>query len=58
MADHTPQILGGSKLPDIDELSPRVAVALGQNPSMFTGPGTNTYVVGTGSKRLLPVPTT
>ena len=53
MADNTPQILGGTKLPDIDELSPRVAVALGQNPSMFTGPGTNTYVVGTGSKRLL-----
>ena len=51
--DETPQILGGTELPDIAELSPRVAVALGQNPSMFTGPGTNTYVVGTGRKRLL-----
>jgi len=53
VADDTPQILAGTELPDIDELSPRVAVALGQNPSLFTGPGTNTYVVGTGSKRLL-----
>ena len=48
-----PEILGGSKLPNVDVLSPRVAVALGQNPSMFTGPGTNTYLVGTGPKRLL-----
>jgi ribonuclease/clavin/mitogillin len=53
MADETPEILGGTQLPDIDELSSRVAVALGQNPSMFTGPGTNTYLVGTGKKRLL-----
>ena len=53
MADETPEILGGTHLPDIDVLSSRVAVALGQNPSMFTGPGTNTYVVGTGKKRLL-----
>jgi ribonuclease/clavin/mitogillin len=52
-ADQTPEILGGTKLPDIDQLSPCVAVALGQNPSMFTGPGTNTYLVGTGKKRLL-----
>ena len=48
-----PDILGGTDLPDIAEWSPRVAVALGQNPSMFTGPGTNTYLVGTGPKRFL-----
>lgn len=53
MADRSPEILGGTTLPDVDALSPRVAVALGQNPSMFTGPGTNTYLVGTGPKRLL-----
>ena len=53
MSKHTPEILEGTQLPDIDILSPRVAVALGQNPSMFTGPGTNTYLVGTGPKRLL-----
>ena len=49
----SPQILGGTELPDVDQLSSRVAVALGQNPSMFTGPGTNTYLVGTGPKRFL-----
>jgi ribonuclease/clavin/mitogillin len=53
MSGHKPAILEGSKLPDIDILSPRVAVALGQNPSQFTGPGTNTYLVGTGAKRFL-----
>src|SRR5215470_5143673 len=49
----TPQILMGTQLPDVDVWSPRVAVALGQNPSMFTGPGTNTYLVGTGRRRIL-----
>jgi ribonuclease/clavin/mitogillin len=53
MSNDAPPILEGTHLPDIDVLSPRVAVALGQNPSMFTGPGTNTYLVGTGPKRLL-----
>jgi len=43
----------GLKLPDVDVWSPRVTVALGQNPSPFTGPGTNTYVVGTGRRRIL-----
>jgi endoribonuclease LACTB2 len=49
----TPPILMGLQLPDVDVWSPRVAVALGQNPSMFTGPGTNTYLVGTGRERIL-----
>jgi glyoxylase-like metal-dependent hydrolase (beta-lactamase superfamily II) len=53
MADSSPAILGGTLLPNVQRLSPRVGVALGQNPSMFTGPGTNTYVVGHGKKRLL-----
>ena len=53
MADDSPEILGGTELPDVAQLSARVAVALGQNPSMFTGPGTNTYLVGNGAKRLL-----
>jgi len=43
----------GLTLPDVDEWSPRVVVALGQNPSIFTGPGTNTYLVGTGRERIL-----
>jgi glyoxylase-like metal-dependent hydrolase (beta-lactamase superfamily II) len=46
-------ILDGTTLPDVDHWSERVSVALGQNPSVFTGPGTNTYLVGTGRSRVL-----
>jgi glyoxylase-like metal-dependent hydrolase (beta-lactamase superfamily II) len=46
----------GLALPDVDVWSERVTVALGQNPSLFTGPGTNTYLVGTGARRLLVDP--
>ncbi len=40
-------------LPDVDRWSDRVVVALGQNPGVFTGPGTNTYLIGTGRRRIL-----
>jgi glyoxylase-like metal-dependent hydrolase (beta-lactamase superfamily II) len=43
----------GLTLPDVDVWSERVVVALGQNPSLFTGPGTNTYLVGRGRRRIL-----
>ncbi|RMD83372.1 MAG: beta-lactamase-like protein 2 [Candidatus Dadabacteria bacterium] len=43
----------GIEMPSIDRWSERVAVVLGQNPGPFTGPGTNTFIVGTGKKRLL-----
>lgn len=46
-------VLLGTRLPDVDVWSARVAVALGQNPSAFTGPGTNAYLIGTGRSRLL-----
>lgn len=48
-----PSIMLGMELPDVDVWSDRVIVALGQNPSAFTGPGTNTYLIGTGEQRLL-----
>jgi len=43
----------GVKLPDYARYTPRVAFVLGQNPGMFTGPGTNTYIVGSGKRPLL-----
>jgi glyoxylase-like metal-dependent hydrolase (beta-lactamase superfamily II) len=43
----------GLKLPDYARLSPRVATVLGHNPGPFTGPGTNTYIVGMGRRPLL-----
>ena len=46
-------VMLGMRMPDVDVWSERVVVALGQNPSAFTGPGTNTYLVGTGPERIL-----
>ena len=43
----------GLTMPDIDVWSERVAVVLGQNPGVFTGPGTNTYLIGTSRRPLL-----
>ncbi|MGH0031232.1 MAG: MBL fold metallo-hydrolase [Myxococcota bacterium] len=50
---NAPPTMIGITLPDVDVWSERVTVALGQNPSVFTGPGTNTYLVGTGEERIL-----
>lgn len=43
----------GLDMPDIAVWSERVAVVLGQNPGPFTGPGTNTYLIGTSRRPLL-----
>src|SRR5260370_7045728 len=43
----------GLKMPDCSRISPRVATVLGKNPSPFTGPGTNTYIVGTSKRPIL-----
>jgi len=53
VAETPPNTMIGLRMPDVDVWSERVVVALGQNPSLFTGPGTNTYLVGTGRRRIL-----
>lgn len=49
----SPPVMLGMQMPDFDRWSSRVVTALGQNPSAFTGPGTNTYLVGTGEEKIL-----
>ena len=53
MSEAPPSHMMGLTLPDVASWSDRVVVVLGQNPGMFTGPGTNTYIVGTGTERIL-----
>src|SRR5262249_61026650 len=43
----------GMKLPDYARHSPRVATVLGHNPGPFTGPGTNTYLIGSSEHPIL-----
>lgn len=43
----------GLRLPDYSRYSPIVATVLGKNPGPFTGPGTNTYMVGRGDRPLI-----
>ena len=43
----------GLTMSDIDVWSDRVVTVLGQNPGAFTGPGTNTYLVGTSKSPFL-----
>lgn len=52
MARAHPTMLGLAQ-PEVDVWSERVTTALGMNPGIFTGPGTNTYLVGTGRRRIL-----
>ncbi len=43
----------GMGMPDKARWSERVTAVLGLNPGVFAGPGTNTFVVGKGRRRLL-----
>jgi ribonuclease/clavin/mitogillin len=49
----TAPVMLGLRMPDVATWSERVVVALGQNPGPFTGPGTNSYLVGRGPRRIL-----
>jgi glyoxylase-like metal-dependent hydrolase (beta-lactamase superfamily II) len=48
-----PETMIGLELPDVEIWSERVIVVRAQNPGIFTGPGTNTYLIGTGAARIL-----
>ena len=48
-----PNTMIGLTQPEVSVFSDRVVAALGMNPGLFTGPGTNTYLVGTGRRRIL-----
>ncbi len=43
----------GTTAPDVERWSSRVVVVRGLNPGPFTGPGTNTCLIGTGPRPLL-----
>jgi glyoxylase-like metal-dependent hydrolase (beta-lactamase superfamily II) len=43
----------GMRAPDVERWSARVVVVRGLNPGPFTGPGTNTFLLGTGRRPLL-----
>ncbi|MFQ5698636.1 MAG: MBL fold metallo-hydrolase [Myxococcota bacterium] len=43
----------GMTLPPLERYSERVAVVRGLNPGLFTGPGTNTFLCGTGDRPIL-----
>ena len=49
----SPELMLGMQMPNMGRWSDRVFTALGQNPGAFTGPGTNTYLVGTGEEKIL-----
>ena len=45
--------MAGLRMPDFDTWSDRVSTVLGKNPGPFTGPGTNTYLIGAGKRPIL-----
>jgi len=57
MADTPTRIVNdsmiGLSMPPAARWSDRVSTVLGLNPGPFTGPGTNTYLVGIGPQRIL-----
>jgi glyoxylase-like metal-dependent hydrolase (beta-lactamase superfamily II) len=52
----TPALLAPARTGEVSRLAPNLCRVVASNPSPLTGPGTNTYVLGTGDRHIVVDP--